>query len=67
MRKHHLLLNKFLQGTMVRLLLATLLKWREKLEWGLWRRAVRMIKGLEQLLYKERLNRFRSFSWKRGE
>lgn len=23
--------------------------------------------SLEQLLYKERLNRFRSFSWKKGE
>lgn len=31
MRKHNLLLNKFLQGTMLRLPLATLPKWREKL------------------------------------
>lgn len=34
MRKHHLLLNKFLQGTMLRLLLATLLEWGERLGTG---------------------------------
>lgn len=34
MREHNLLLSKFLQGTMLRLLLATLLKWREKLGRG---------------------------------
>lgn len=34
MRKHNLLLSKFLQGTMLRLLLATLLKWRKKLGGG---------------------------------
>lgn len=34
MRKHNLLLSKFLQGTMLRLLLATLLQRREELGGG---------------------------------
>lgn len=46
---------------------ATVPKWGEKQGGEVWRRAERTIKGLEQLLYKERLNRFRSFSWKKGE
>lgn len=34
MRERNLLLSKFLRGTMLGLLLATLLKWREKLGGG---------------------------------